>query len=54
MIDGTVVVCFVLVWIVLGWIDLEDEARAWARTALIAVGVCWLIVRSGLFSLFSF
>lgn len=50
MVDGTFVVCWIVVWIVFGWIE-EDGARAWARTALIAVGLCWLIVRSGLISI---
>jgi hypothetical protein len=49
MIDGTVVVSCIFVWFVFRWIK-DDEAREWARTAVIAVAVCWLIVRAGLFS----
>jgi hypothetical protein len=50
--DRFFVVCFIVVWFALKQVldDEDDETREWARTALIAVGLCWLIVRSGLFS----
>lgn len=44
----------VLLWVMLGiasrWIE-NDSRRAIVRIALCAIGLCWLIVRSGLISI---
>jgi hypothetical protein len=43
-------VLYVLVWIAMRWI-VKEPAREWAEVVWITVGLCWLIVRSGLISL---